>query len=206
MLRVSILTALAASAACAYGGNERRVSASIPTLANQTATSDAIVVGEQSNVCVSVQVDQAIWPRPLTAETNSSLSGILASELRRLFEEGGVSAFIPNPRARSGPRPEPRFVANYNGTNPICHDTGEDIYVSAVYSPRPEGGAFVFNYRIEQGAIIRSGSFSRNILDELRTGRIRTSHINEPLQLAVADDLRARATIMFNEIYFTIGK
>jgi len=195
MRSVLFVSALALStAACAHAQPA-------PTRSIQDAAAQPrIVIGEQSNVCVSVTVDQRVWPIPKLAETDSGLSGILAAELRQLYERQGGSSFIPNPGPRSGPRPEPRFSNNNNRSNPICRDAGEDIYVTASYVPRPDGTPFVFNYRIEQGAAVRSGSFSRDIEEEWRSGRLVRIHKQEPLQIAVGNDLRSRAEFLLSQL------
>lgn len=159
-----------------------------------------IVMREHSNVCVSVQVDQRVWPIPKTEETDRALSGILASELRRLYEQQGRSSFVPNPGPGPGPRPEPRFASDARFDNPICRDVGQDIYIIASYIPRPDGTPFVFNYRIEQGGTVQSGTFSRDIQEEWRTGQLPVWAKTQPLQTAVADDLRDRAPILLEEI------
>lgn len=194
------LTCLAfGTAACAHAGPDNSGAPS-QVAPEQQSTQGRIVIGEQSNVCVSVTVDQRVWPRRKKTDTDSGLSGVLASELRQLYEERGGSSFIPEPGPELGPRPEPRFANDFNRANPICRDTGEDIYVTTSYVLRSDGTPFVFNWRIEQGAVVRTGSADRDIFAEIRAGRIFVLNIDEPVQVAVGEDIRSRAAEILNEI------
>ena len=70
-----------------FAGAER-VGESGPARASAEAVQPAqgaIVIREQSNVCVSVHVDQQIWPTPLTEDSARNFSGHLMAELRRLY-------------------------------------------------------------------------------------------------------------------------
>jgi hypothetical protein len=161
---------------------------------------EAIVIKERSNICVSVQVNQRVWPTSIIAEINSGLSGVLASGLEQLAEQRGISRFIPYPRDKPGPRPEPRFMTDYGRANRSCRDVGEDIYVTVAYLPRPGGTPFVFDYRVQQGAIVRTGSVHRDIEDEWRTGALVRRHKANPIAVAIGDDLMARAPFIFDLI------
>lgn len=153
-----------------------------------------IVIGARSNVCVSVRVDQSVWPRPLLPNARQSFSGFLAGELGRIYRERGGSYHLP------GPEQIPRFASNPTGNNPRCQERGEDIYVTVSYGPRDDGRPFVFSYRIEQGATFRTGSFSRDLMTELRTGEPRYLNIDEPISSAFYDDFRARAVMILDQI------
>jgi hypothetical protein len=153
----------------------------------------AIVIREQSNVCVWVHVDQRIWPIPLSENADWNFSGVLAFELGRRYERQGGNLVL------RGPNNDPRFAADVNGLNRLCRDD-DDIHIAVRYLPRHDGGAFSAEYRIEQGAAARSGSFTRDIAAELRTGQATAPHWIEPVHAAIASDIRSRAQLIFSEI------
>lgn len=191
-----LLTLVLSACASASGGLDER------TVTPTALEAAAIRLGEQSNVCVAVHVDPRVWPRPVTPETARNLSGDLASELRRLFEQRGGSAFLPGPRRsdRPGPWREPRFIADPDRNDPICRDDGEDVLVTASYRPRSDGTPFLFDYRIEQGSAVRSGSAERDIFGEIRRGEVRVLNLDEPVQAVLGNDLRDRAEGILNVI------
>jgi hypothetical protein len=152
----------------------------------------AIVIREQSNVCVSVHVDQRVWPAPLTEDSARNFSGHLMAELRRLYGQSGGSTVIP------GPGQEPRFVTDEHGSNPLCRQA-EDIRIKVRYRPRREGGPFDADYLIEQGTAVRSRTFSRDLMGEISSGRLRISNI-DTIASPIADDIRSRAETIFREI------
>lgn len=175
-----------------------------PASAIQSAsTSDEIVIGERSNICVSVSVDQRIWPRPKTAETDAALSGILASELNVLLGRRGVSSHITNPHDRPGPRPEPRFVGSFNFVDPLCADA-EDVRVTAAYEPRHDGSPFLFRYRIEQGQTFQIGTVDFDVAEEIRMNRIRGYSQRRTNSIIISEDIRSRANVIAS--YVTTGQ
>jgi len=146
-----------------------------------------ITLGEQSNVCVSVHVDQAVWPVPHLPEADQNFSTFFSGEMARVYREQGGSHHLP------GRDQIPRFASNPRGTNPRCQDAGQDIQIDISYTARPDGKPFTGTYRIARGDSIRTGTFTRDIEEEWRTGRLERPPLTEPLQIAVTDDMRDRA-------------
>ena len=153
----------------------------------------AIVIGEQTNVCVWVHVDQRIWPITLSENADWGFSGVLAFELGRHYERQGGSLVL------RGPNNDPRFTADVNGLNRLCRDA-DDVHISVRYLPRPEGGAFSGEYRIDQGSAVRTGSFSRDLIAEERAGQITSPHPGQAVPYAIALDIRARAGPLLAQI------
>jgi hypothetical protein len=158
------------------------------------AGADAIVIGEQSNVCVSVRVDPRVWPTPPLPAADQNFSTFFAGEMERLYR-GRSGAHAP---PASGPGP--RFVSNPTGTNPLCREPGRDIHVTITYGPQEDGQPFVFAYRLEQGSAVRSGSATRDIAEEWRSGRLARVHKQQPLQAAISDDMRVRAAFLIRTL------
>jgi len=154
----------------------------------------AIVIGAQSNVCVSVHVDQSIWPRPLSADSARSLSGHLTTALWRLYLQRGGSGSLP------GTRNEARFVADANGTNPYCRNRDTDVFVDLRYRPRPDGTPFVMEYRIGRGTLVRTDTIERNIAEEVRTGRIPGFHTRRTVATIIVEDIRGRAPMIVDQM------
>jgi hypothetical protein len=181
----AVTLALSASAGAQdrQGAPERAVA---PT--NQGPAREAIAIDDQSNVCVSVHVDQRIWPRPLDADSARNFSGILISALRRATEPRGLSSLL------SGPRRHPRFVANPDGSNPLCREPEQDVFVDVRYLPRAEGGPYAVEYRIRRGGTLRTGHFTRDLAREIRTGALPSLSITEPVSEAIYEDIRERGS------------
>ena len=187
--KASLILLAVACAACAGAGD-----ASADSIVSAAPVDEPqIAFFKETNVCVQVRVAPEIWPNFL-AETNSGLSGILATELRRQFDAGGGMTQL------SGTVNQPRFANNHNGANPLCDDAEQDIWITADYTARPSGGPFVFSYRIVQGATLIEGSDTRDIQDEQRSGKLRFTNLQEPVQSAIDQDLRARSRTIFDHI------
>jgi hypothetical protein len=135
-----------------------------------------------------------VWPTPLLPNADANFSGILFSQMRLLFEAKGGSAFLP------GPKRDARFTLDNHGNNPVCSDDGDDIYVIASYTPRPDGTPFTFSYEIRQGGAVRTGSVARDIEEEWRSGRLSRFHKTQPLAMAINDDLRSRAQFLLEQL------
>lgn len=158
------------------------------------AQADRILIGEQSNVYVTVHVDQRIWPLPLAPDSARIFSGSLMAELRKLYEQRGGSIRFPNSR-------DHRFTTNESGTNPDCQDREADVYVVAYYGPRADGTAFIFNYRIERGAMTRAGRFEVDVAAEIRAGRIRGFHQRRTMTQVIYEDLLlSRAPMIVDQL------
>jgi hypothetical protein len=125
-----------------------------------------IVVEAQSNVCVSVHVDQRLLPQPVGALSIWNFSGHLMSQLRRAFESRGGSAHIP------GTQNQARFFTNEGSINPFCQDTRTDVLVDVRYQSRLDDTPFVVDYRISQGRAVRFGRLEVNVAEEIRLGHI----------------------------------
>lgn len=159
------------------------------------AAPERITIRSDTNVCIMARIDPRIWPS-LVEEGNASLGGIMASQLRRLFEDSGGAKPLP------GARNEPRFANNRLGTNPLCQDIGTDIFITAEYLSRDDGTPFIFRYRVQQGEIVRTGTGSRDLLAEIRSGEVPSSSITEPIKPAIANDIRRRAEEIFHLMDF----
>jgi len=201
LLALTLANALLASASCASSNEYGHPSHAVPPNPSASgrreaplANLDKISILEWSNVCVSVLVDERIWPRPLTTSDRDGFSYGLTNAMRRLHESRGGSSSLP------GPDREPRFVASNDYPPPACRDRGEDIFVIATYRPRSDDGPFVMDYRIEQGTAVRSGSFTRDIREELRRGQLPYVSIMEPISSAIYDDIQARAQLILDQI------
>jgi hypothetical protein len=153
-----------------------------------------IPVRMQSNVCVSVHVDQGIWPRPLDDGANQNFSGYLMTELRRLYEERGGSRFLP------GTHNIERFQPNGNETNPLCRHPATDVFVFVRYEPRPDGMPFVMQYRITAGRLVRSGRIDVDVAAEIRAGRIQGFNQRRTISIILSEDMRNRATMIVDRL------
>lgn len=153
-----------------------------------------IAIREDSNVCVSVHVDQRIWPRPLNDEVARTLSGGLAVELRRRYIATGGSYAVPNSN------PAERFVTNPYGQIASCEDRNTDILIDAQYRPRADGTPFIFEYRITQGEVQRQGTYEVNVPEEIQAGRIRDYNERRTNQAIIGEDLLHRAPWFFEQI------
>ena len=190
MRKVMFAAALACgTAACAQGGDR----SSLTSAAGPPAESESIVVGEQSNICVSVYVDQRIWPTPLDAETARGFTTGFASEMSRLHVERGRSHYLPHTQS------EARFVSNLAGGNPLCRESEADLFVELRYRPRTNGGPFTMDYRIGRAAaVLRTGVVERDVAEELRTGRIVGGPRQRRINNVIYDDIRARAAMILD--------
>lgn len=163
-----------------------------PANAGVASGPERIVLRAESNVCVSMHIDQRIWSVPLSPRADNDFSISFATALDRLHEEPGTS-FLP------GPRNLPRFVTQVDGGNPLCEREGQDIYVTVAYVPRDDGTPFRFTYRIEQGHAVISGAVERDIADEWRTGRL--ARVGDgPLEDAIVRDFPERARLIHSLI------
>jgi hypothetical protein len=180
----------AAAAGCASAGGVGGASA------GARAPAPRIVVGAQSNVCVSIRVDQRVWPRPLDAETERNLSGGLMSELRALFEQRGGVDRIPGTDERFG---------TDTGTNPFCRDAGTDVFVELRYRPRADGTPFVADYRVWRGAAVRAGSAESDVAEEIRSGRIPGYTQRRTLATVMGNHMAAQAPIIMDMLTIAPG-
>lgn len=153
-----------------------------------------IVVSPQSNVCVSVQADQRIWPRPIDAEVARALSGNLMSGIRRLYEQRGGSLRIP------GTHNEARFVTNVRGASPDCKDHGTDVFVEMRYEPRIDGKPFLLRYWITRGAAVRHDSIDVDVREEIQSGRIKGYSQRRTNAVIIGEDTRSRAQAIVDQL------
>ena len=194
MRKLMLAAALACgTAACAQGGDRT----SLTSAASPPAESERIVVGAQSNVCVSVQVDQRIWPTPLDADSTRNFSGHLMTEVRRLYVERGGSFSLP------GRNRLDRFVTNGDGTNPHCQDRQSDVFIDVRYGPRHDGTPFVIDYRIAGGSAVRSGRIEIDVAEEIRAGRIRGYSQRRTNVVIIGEDMWRRATMIADQLAVT---
>lgn len=162
-----------------------------------TATPEAtagIVIGEQSNVCVTVHVDQSLWPQPLGPDSAQIFSGSLMAELRNSYERRGGSIRFQNSRKH-------RFVTNESGTHSDCQDRETDVFVVAHYGPRRDGTPFVFEYRIGRGSVTRSDRIEVDVAAEIRAGRIRGFTQRRTMTQVIYEDmLLSRAPVILDQL------
>jgi hypothetical protein len=158
------------------------------------APTDLIAVGAQSNVCVSVHVDQRIWPRPLDADSARIFSGSLMSEVRRIYEQRGGSNNMP------GTQNQARFFTNESGTNPFCQDRQTDVFVDMRYGPRRDGTPFVIDYRISRGTALRAGRVELDVAEEMRAGRIRGFSQRRTMRGIIWEDIVSRAPMIVDQL------
>jgi hypothetical protein len=175
------IVAAVGAASCAHGQGPDRTPAPPPA--------PAIAMDEQSNVCVWVHVDQAVWPTPHLPDADQNFSTFFSGEMARVYREQGGQHHLP------GPNQVPRFQADWNDANPFCRDAGRDIAIHLLYAARPDGKPFLGSYRIVRGDSVRTGAFTRDIEEEWRSGRLERPPLSEPLQIAVTDDMRDRARL-----------
>jgi hypothetical protein len=157
-------------------------------------TAPAVAVAEQSNICVSVEVDQRLWSAPDDALFYRNFSGHLMSELRRLYERRGGSVHLP------GTQNQARFVTNANWTNPLCQDRSTDVLIDVRYGPRGDGTPFTMQYRVARGEIVRSGRIELDLAEEIRAGRIRGYSQRRTNIVILAEDVRQQAPSLVNLI------
>lgn len=189
---VSGLIVSSIALACALPARAR--SNSEPTGSERNAE---ITIRDNSNVCVSVHVDQQIWPQPIDDDTARNLSGSLMTELRRPYFEMGGSYAVPNST------PAERFVTNHTGATPSCQDRDTDILIDVQYRPRFDGKPFVFEYRITQGQIQRTGAIDVNVEEEMRVGGIRGYDQRRTNMAVIGEDLLGRAPTIFKQLKIT---
>ena len=189
MRSVLFVSALALGAGvCAHDRSVR------PEPPQGTAGQPRIVIGEQSNVCVTVHVDQRVWPRPLAPDSAQIFSGSLMAELRNLYERRGGSIRFPNSS-------DHRFVTNEHRGHADCQDRETDVFVVAHYGPRADGTAFIFDYRVERGAMTRAGQFEVDVAAEIRAGRIRGFNQRRTMTHVIYEDLLlARAPMILDQL------
>ena len=148
---------------------------------------DEIVLDARFNLCVAVKVDARVWPTDVTSRTNLALSHVLILEIQRLIEKGRFANRFPSENVQYW------FFSDAGDENPLCLEKEKNVFVTIDYAPLPEGGPFMYSYSIRKGSTNISGSISRDILKEMRMGRMQYLSINNPMQIAIVDDLRARA-------------
>ena len=154
-------------------------------------TNAPVVVGENSHVCVSVRVDQKIWPRPVNPELYGNLSGVLLVELRRLYEADGGSDDVEGSRLPS------RFVVDSSGTHPSCEDIEATVMIDLHYLERTNGAPFILAYSVSRGAARREGSVDVDVAEEIRTGRIQGYNQRRSDSIIIGEDIRSRAPMIY---------
>lgn len=150
----------------------------------------AIRIGENSNVCVSVHVDQRLWPRPLAPDSARIFSGDLMSELRRRYQSRGGSDNLP------GTHNEARFVTDENASNPACRDRGVDVFVEMRLDLRADGTPLQIDYRVARGTGTRSGRFDVDLAEEMRAGRVQPFSTRRPLELIIREEIVRQSSIV----------
>jgi hypothetical protein len=189
-----LATLLATGAILPSGGKAEKATDNL--LSSAEPPRHAIVIKEQSNVCVSVRVDPRFLPPQRSTGTNRewALSGVLASAMARLYERQGGSLILPG--GAPGGNLDPRFVANMaegDAGSRLCDRRGDDIFLTVRYLPRPDGSPFRTEYRVEQGHRVRTGVLPRSPEIEARARRMTTSSPGQDSFYAIALDVRARA-------------
>lgn len=163
-----------------------------PVPAPRTESPGSILVTPQSHVCVSVYVDQRIWPRRLNAEVFRALSGNLMVQLRRMYAQRGGTIHIPDTHN------EPRFRSYPYGPN--CRDDGTDVFVDMHYGPRADGELFIMRYWLRRGGVVRFGTADVNVPDEIRAGRMPAYWERRTEEAVIGEDIVRRAPVIANQL------
>jgi hypothetical protein len=176
--RIALLCCLAfPSTACAQASDLR----------DAASASHMIVVPMKAHVCVRVEVDQAVWPRPIDSETIRNMSGVLMPQLRKLYQDSGLIDVVP------GTRSEQRFHVNAIPNHPFCGPDENNVFVSVHYGARLEGTPFVVRYTLQQGTQSLTRSASVDVEAEMAAGRMEPFDRERKLDMVVAQDLLGRA-------------
>lgn len=175
-----LLGAMLATSGCFAQAQERSAIRSRP-----------IIVGDKSNVCVSVHVDQRIWPRKLDSDSPQSFSESLMSSLRKLYLNSGGTFSVP------GSLPPDRFITNIDGNTPSCQDFGIDVLIELRYRQRANGKPFVVDYTVSRGAARRQGSIDVNVAEEIRAGRLQGYNERRTDANIIVQDMLERALMIF---------
>ena len=183
----------AAVALMATAASGTRSDASVAGDARSDRARDAVVVDAQSNICVSVHVDQRIWPHPLAPDSAQIFSGSLMAELRNLYERRGGSIRFPNSRHH-------RFMTNESGANSECQDRETDVFVAAYYGPRADGTAFVLDYRFGRGSRTRAGRIEIDVAAGIRAGHIQGFTERRTMTAVIYEDLLSRAPMILDQL------
>jgi hypothetical protein len=150
-----------------------------------------------SNLCVSLGVDQGIWPIEKAASADADFSLQLARALGALHQTAGSTL----PREVND---RPRIVLNHRGDNPLCVRDEDDIHITAAYLPRANGKPFRFSFRIDQGHNTVSGVIDRDIEDEWRSGKL--ARIGRAsLEDEISRDINERARFLYYTIIKKVG-
>lgn len=171
-----------------------------PDPAKSKALDGRIAIGPQSNVCISVSVDQSIWPISVTRDSMNGLGNILYSRLRVLYAEENKSYLIPRLRPGRNTHYEQRFVVDNDGRSPSCQDTEEDVFIALYYLPLANGQPFSVRYTARKGPVFLSGAAVRFVKDEWRSGALPYLAKMNPLQMAITEDIRSRADTIYSLI------
>lgn len=159
---------------------------------NSTSTNHGIRLREDSNICISVNTDPAVWSHPVTTDTDRNLSGILGTALRGAMNQYRVAPTLSDNQT-------PRFVSELGGQNPLCSDSA-DIHIVIRYYPHENGTPFNVEWTIRQQESSIRQVFSRNIEAEWQTGELPRWANSHPLEDAVLQDLRERASSIAQQL------
>lgn len=155
-----------------------------------------VQASENSNICVSMRVDQNLWPVPLAENSDQRFSNAFSSRLATTHANAGGQLTFGKGDI------EPRFISDHNREDPRCRDVHDDILISLEYSGRNDGTVFVSRYLIQQDGVEVSSQDDRNIAEELRNGTLQRYQNVDPVQRAIIDDIDNKAIIILDIIGF----
>jgi hypothetical protein len=192
---------LAACAVAAISGcaSARAQPAAEPLSSRPPQAETEIRLGEQTRVCVTVSIDEALWTEPRLPDreqANRDFSSHLGGELERLFALSGGERYLMDEGLGEGPR----FVQNFHGRNPRCQVNRDLIHVIARYKPRRDGTPFLLEYTIRQSGRMLTRNIERDVRADVARGAIVALYGAPVLTRAIADEMEMRA----REIYALI--
>lgn len=192
---------LAACAVAAISGcASARAQPAGETLSSRPGQAETdIRLGEQTRVCVTVSIDEALWTEsrlPDREQANRDFSMQLAVEMGRVFARSGGERYLRD----EGLGEAPRFVGNDRDDNPYCRVNRDLIHVSARYRPRADGTPFVVEYTIRQSGSIVTRSAERDVRQEAEQGVLGALYDAPAITRAIGTEMAERA----HEIYAII--
>ena len=136
---------------------------------------------------------------PSQYERYDGVAGLMGREMSALYVAHGGTSTV------EGPRTQDRFiypaVSSSNGAlRTECRDTGTDILLTLTYGLNSKGHAFAVSYRIEQGAAVKTGSFTRDLPAEVKAGTLVPFYGENLILEEIVKDAPKRVPALLEEI------